>query len=268
LQPPATGFPPPKRFGFSILGSGSEGNCTYLECGATRVLLDCGFSARETQARLQRHGGDGENLTAILITHEHGDHVQGLQACARRFNAPVWMTRGTHRALNGKLGSDIKVKFFYPHAAFTIQDLFIEPFAVPHDAAEPSQFVFGDGQHRLGYLTDVGSITPRIESTLSGCTALVLECNHDETLLWDGPYAESLKERIASETGHLNNGAAARLLSHVKHAGLRHVVAAHLSQTNNTPALARAALANALNCAPHEVEVADQTAGLEFRSLN
>jgi phosphoribosyl 1,2-cyclic phosphodiesterase len=249
------------------LGSGSGGNAALIECGRTAILLDCGFSARETEARLARLGRSPEDLTAIVLTHEHSDHVDGVGACARRFDVPVWMTAGTRAALPKTVGEIPAVHLFHPHEPFTIDDLALEPFPVPHDAREPCQFVFTDGDARLGFITDVGSLTTHIEMMLEDCTALVLECNHDRELLRDGPYAPALKARVASDVGHLSNAQAARLLRRVCHDGLQHVVAAHLSRTNNTAALARAALAEVLGCTDDEVAVADQDAGHDFIEL-
>lgn len=238
-----------------------------IAAGETRILLDCGFSARETERRLARAGLADAPLSAILITHEHSDHVGGVMACARRFRVPVWMTPGTHAALGREATGLSDVRHFNPHEPFEIGDLRIEPFPVPHDAREPCQFVLGDGASRLGFLTDVGITTPHIERMLGGCDALVLECNHDQDMLRDGPYPPSLKARIAGDHGHLDNAAAARLLSKLDRSRLRHVVAAHLSRTNNTPAKARAALAAVLNGAADGISVADQDAGFSLFSL-
>jgi phosphoribosyl 1,2-cyclic phosphodiesterase len=202
-----------------------------------------------------------------VLTHEHSDHVDGIGACARRFDVPVWMTAGTRAALPKSVGEIPQLCLFNPHEAFAIDDLALEPFPVPHDAREPCQFVFSDGDTRLGFVTDVGSLTSHLELMLEDCTALVLECNHDREMLRDGPYAPALKARVASDVGHLSNAQAARLLRRVRHDGLQHVVAAHLSRTNNTPALARAALAEVLGCADEEVAVADQDEGHGFTAL-
>lgn len=252
---------------FALLGSGSSGNAAVIAAGHTRVLLDCGFSARETERRLARAGFADAPLSAILITHEHSDHVGGVMACARRFRVPVYMTPGTYAALGREARGLSDVRHINPHEPFAIDDLCVEPFPVPHDAREPCQFVFGDGASRLGFLTDVGVTTPHIERMLGGCDALVLECNHDRDMLRDGPYPPALKARIAGDHGHLENVAAAQLLARVDRSRLRHVVAAHLSQTNNTPAKARAALAKVLNCGPDDVSVADQDLGFGLFSL-
>lgn len=252
---------------FAVLGSGSRGNAALVECGRTALLLDCGFSARETRLRLERHDRNHERIDAILITHEHGDHCRGVASCARRFGVPLWMTAGTYSALKSQLDPDTEVRLINPHERFAVGDVEVQPFPVPHDAREPCQFVFSDGDTRFGFLTDIGSITAHVVEMLNDCDALVLECNHDVRMLRDGPYPPSLKARIASEHGHLDNGTSAKLLSQIVSPRLRYVAAAHLSETNNTPALAQAALARAMGCEPEWIDVAEQDEGLAFHHV-
>lgn len=252
---------------FACLGSGSEGNALIVEAGRTRLLVDCGFGVREITRRLGRLNLAPEDLDAILLTHEHGDHVAGVARLAARFRLPVWLSHGTHLALAGGEGVPEDIHLFDVHHAFSVGDLWIHPFPVPHDAREPAQFVFSDGKWRLGLLTDVGRSTPHIQTMLDGCDALVLECNHDPQMLARGPYPPSLKHRIAGDLGHLSNAAAAALLAALDHRRLKHVIAAHLSRTNNRPELARAALAQALGCEPEWIGVADQDCGFDWRHI-
>jgi phosphoribosyl 1,2-cyclic phosphodiesterase len=254
---------------FASLGSGSRGNATLIAAGRTRLLLDCGFSLKETVARLAQQGLEPEELSAIVVTHEHADHVSGVGVFARKFNLPVWMTAGTWQAVQRCRGLDAlsDVRLFSSHESFEIDGLEIHPFPVPHDAREPSQFVFSDGYWRVGVLTDVGSTTAHIENCLSGCHALLLECNHDRDLLFTGDYPPSLKERVGGRLGHLDNETAGRLLARLDQSHLRHVVAAHLSEKNNRPELAQAALGAALGCEPEWVQVAEQDRGLPWREL-
>ena len=252
---------------FACLGSGSEGNALVVEVGTSRVLLDCGFSTKETVARLARLGLTPADLHGIVVTHEHSDHIGGVTRFANKFNLPVWLTHGSLAYLLNLDQAPLDTRVIDSHAAFAVGDLYIEPFPVPHDAREPIQFVFGDGQHRLGVLTDTGMITPHIEQMLSGCDALVLECNHDANLLANGPYPNSLKQRVGGRFGHLDNIAAADLLRSIDTRQLTHLVAAHLSQKNNLPELARATLAKALNCAEDWIGIADQALGFEWRSI-
>jgi phosphoribosyl 1,2-cyclic phosphodiesterase len=252
---------------FASLGSGSRGNALLVEAGRTRVLLDCGFGPRELDQRLARLGLDAGQIDAIVVTHEHSDHIAGVFKAARRHGLAVHMTHGTLAAVPRDRSELPPLQVIDSHTAFAIGDLEIQPFPVPHDAREPVQYVFSDGRSRLGVLTDVGGATPHIGAMLSGCEALVLECNHDSAMLAAGSYPGHLKKRIRSRYGHLDNQASAALLAELDHSRLRHLVAAHLSQENNTPALARAALAGTLGCAPEWIGVADQAEGFGWREL-
>lgn len=256
------------RLRFALLGSGSRGNALVVSCGHTHVLIDCGFSIRETERRLARLGLEAAVLTAIVLTHEHNDHVSGAPALARRHGIPLWLTRGTAEALGGAvLNNGLAVRHFSGDEHFAIEDLELAPYTVPHDAREPCQFVFSNGDRRLGLLTDAGHVTDHIRARLGDCDALVLECNHDHDLLADSDYPPSLKARIAGPHGHLDNDAAAALLAGLDGRRLQHLVAAHLSEKTNTPWLARSALGSALGGAAERVEVASQDGGLGWREL-
>ena len=250
---------------FAVLGSGSRGNGMVVEVGATLLLIDCGLSVLQVKRRLAGLGKTPEELSAVVVTHEHSDHVSGVAGLARTYDLPVWATPGTAAAAG--LGELARCRVFDCHAPFAVGDMEVTPFPVPHDAREPSQFVFGDGRWRLGLLTDVGSLTPHIEECLDGCDALVLECNHDTAMLAAGQYPPSLKQRVGGRHGHLSNDQAAELLGRLNGARLQHLVAAHLSDKNNTPALAREALAGAMGCAPEWIAVADQEQGLAWREM-
>jgi phosphoribosyl 1,2-cyclic phosphodiesterase len=250
---------------FASLGSGSRGNATLVEAGTTLLMVDCGFSCRETERRLARLDRTPADLGALLVTHEHGDHVRGIAVLARKYRLPVWLTRGTHARLRD---ADLPVvHYFDTRASFAIDGLQVCPFTVPHDAREPAQFSFADGRHRIGLLTDTGRLTRHILECLAGCDALLLECNHDPEMLAAGPYSAALKRRVGGPLGHLSNAQASALLERLDTSRLQHLVAAHLSDTNNRPALAQAALATALCCAPDWIGVADQEAGLDWRIL-
>ncbi len=251
---------------FALLGSGSEGNALVVQVGATVLLMDCGFSVTETISRLARLGLQAEQLSGILVTHEHGDHIAGVVRLARKFNISVWLTHGTLRTQSEKF-AQLAVTEINPHASFPIGDIEIHPFLVPHDAAEPVQYVFGEGEKRLGVLTDTGMPTPHIEAMLTGCEALVLECNHDAEMLRNGRYPASLKERVGGRFGHLNNQQSAELLSRLDNSRLQHIVAAHLSQQNNLPELAVSALSQVLGCENEWIAVADQQLGLDWREI-
>jgi phosphoribosyl 1,2-cyclic phosphodiesterase len=252
---------------FASLGSGSEGNALLVQAGKTCILMDCGFNLTETVTRLARLGLEPEDLCGIVVTHEHGDHVAGVARLAKKYALPVWLTHGTLRARYKTIGALADVTEINPHDSFFIGDVSVQPYLVPHDAAEPVQYVFGEGAKRLGVLTDVGSITPHIEQTLSGCAALVLECNHDTDLLVNGDYPYSLKQRVGGRFGHLNNNDAAALLARLDNSRLQHIIAAHLSRKNNKPELASKALSQAINCKQEWVGVATQEEGFSWREI-
>ena len=250
---------------FASLGSGSRGNATLVEAGSTCVMIDCGFSVAETKRRLARLGKTPQDIHAILVTHEHSDHIGGVAAFARRFDVPVWMTAGTSVMHDA---TDLPcLEWLDGHSSFALGDLEVTPFPVPHDAREPCQFVFGDGAVRLGMLTDTGSITAHIRAQLDGCEALLLECNHDADMLANGRYPPSLKQRVGGRLGHLSNRQAADLLGALDTSRLRQLAAAHISEKNNRPELARAALAAVLGCAAAWIDIADQAEGLAWRQV-
>ncbi|MGH8707871.1 MAG: MBL fold metallo-hydrolase [Burkholderiales bacterium] len=255
---------------FASLASGSKGNCLVAEAGASRVLVDCGLSPRETARRLARLGLAPADLDAVLVTHEHADHVGHAYPFAAQHALPVYLTHGTRRAQEdaGAPADGVELRLIEGRAPFAVGSLRVEPFTVPHDAREPVQFVLGDGARRLGVLTDLGTSTAHVEAMLSGCDALVLEANHDLDLLWSGGYPKWLKERIGGPFGHLDNASSGRLLAALERSRLQHVIAAHLSQQNNTAELARAALARALGCADDWVGVATQDEGFGWRDLS
>ena len=256
---------------FASLGSGSEGNALLFEAGASRVLLDCGFKLRDATARLGRLGLAPEDLAGIVVTHEHSDHAGGVFPLARRHGVAVWITHGTLAALregDPQVDRGVTCNIIHGFDRFAIGDVEVQPYTVPHDAREPVQVVFSDGARRLGVLTDAGCSTPHIEASLSGCEALVLEANHDLDMLWAGVYPQWLKARVAGRFGHLDNGTSAALLAALDRSRLRHVIAAHLSQRNNTEALARGAWVNALGCEPGWISIADQSSGFDWRDLS
>ncbi|MEO7152557.1 MAG: MBL fold metallo-hydrolase [Burkholderiaceae bacterium] len=255
---------------FRSLGSGSSGNATLVEAGdgghTTRLLVDCGFTQRELAQRLAASGLAAEDLDAIFITHEHADHVGCAVPLARRHDIALWTSRGTWRAIGEP---DLPGLLHYARDAEPIDlgGLQLHPYTVPHDAIEPLQLRCSDGATQLGILTDAGSITPHVVAQLQACDALLIECNHDVELLSASRYPPSLKARIGGRYGHLCNDTAAQILAACTHAGLLHVVAAHLSEQNNRPDLARDALARACGRRGDEIVVADPRAGFDWLAL-
>lgn len=252
---------------FASLGSGSEGNGLVVQARRTAILLDCGFSVAETVRRLARLALVPQDVSAIVVTHEHDDHVGGVARFARKYDIPVYLTHGTLMAAGVAQFEGVVVNIIDSHHALPLGDIEVRPFPVPHDAREPTQFVFGDGDRALGVLTDTGTSTAHIEAMLSRVSALVLECNHDLDMLMSGAYPRALKQRIAGRLGHLDNGSAAGILRALPQGQLQHVIAAHLSKQNNTPALAQRALAGVLACDAAWIGVAEQEQGFGWRDI-
>ena len=250
---------------FAWLGSGSRGNAALVEADGRCLMIDCGLGLKATETRLARLGRTPADIDAILVTHEHSDHLGGVARFAARHGVRVLATAGTARGF--RHGSPPQLEQISPHESFVIGALEVMPMPVPHDANEPCQFVFSDGARKLGIVTDLGHVTAHVVTSLQGCDALALESNHDEAMLAAGPYGAHLRRRVGGQLGHLSNRQAAALLSALDTSRLRHFVALHLSEINNTPALAQAALADALGCRPDEVDCAAQNDGLDWRSL-
>ncbi len=249
---------------FASLGSGSRGNATLVETGDTRVLIDNGFSVRETVRRLGQLAVEPDSITAILVTHEHSDHVNGVASLASRFDIPVFLSAGTQRAMAGRGcfdGLKIDCHRVLRGIGFSIGQLGILPVRVPHDAQEPCQYVFEAGTVRLGVLTDIGSLTPQVVAAYAHCDALLLECNHDAQLLAAGSYPASLKARVGGDFGHLSNAQAAQLLMQVDRSRLKTLVLGHLSEKNNLEHLARRAAAQAIGWQEQGIVVASQAGG-------
>jgi len=226
---------------FASLGSGSRGNALLVEGGGTRLLVDCGFATRETERRLAMVGVVPGDLDAILVTHEHSDHIRGVAALARRHGIQVWATPGTWGRQPASAVE--RLHLISGHGpGFLVGDIRVEPFPIPHDAREPCHFILESGGRRLGLLTDSGCVTPHIRDRLRESDALMLECNHDSEMLRRGPYPPSLRARVAGDFGHLGNHQAAELVASMPRHGLTSLLLAHLSEKNNRPELARQAL--------------------------
>jgi phosphoribosyl 1,2-cyclic phosphodiesterase len=256
---------------FASLASGSSGNCLVAQSrdlvGTTTVLIDCGLGLRDTERRLARLGLEPADVDAVLVTHEHGDHAGCVADFAAAHNVVVFLTHGTLRALKaeGKFHDGVRTQSIRGEQKVAIGSMEVLPFTVPHDAAEPVQYVVSDGSAQLGVLTDIGISTRHVEKVLCGMSALVLECNYDRDMLWSGGYPRWLKERIGGPFGHLDNRESARLLSALDRSKLKHIIGAHLSQQNNTPELARGALASAIGCEKEAIGLATQDDGFDWR---
>ncbi len=249
----------------SVLASGSRGNCSLVATSSTRILVDAGLSGRETFKRLKalgdrnddrngdRSNGRVEEISAILITHEHADHVASLQRLATKLNVPVFLTAPTHhawsRAVRDEKGAipDLpKLEHFSAGRGFRVGDIEVMPFTIPHDAADPVGFTFRAEGVKIGFATDLGYMPTNVRNHLRGCSVLVMESNHDVEMLRSGPYPWSVKQRVMSRVGHLSNDALAEFFSSDYDGGAEYVVLAHLSEQNNHPEIARAAAEQAL----------------------
>lgn len=245
------------RLSVCILASGSRGNSIYISNGSTSVLVDAGLSGIEIERRLASQGLSPESLDAILVTHEHSDHVSGVGVMARRYDLPVHISSATLNASTA-IGRINKVINFSCGQPFRINDLEIHPFSISHDACDPSGFTIQSNGCKIGIATDLGIATAMVKTHLSGSSLLILEANHDPDMLETGPYPWPLKQRIRSRSGHLSNKDSATLLQELAHDKLQHIILAHLSEENNLPALAQKTVMEALPSCCASISVASQ----------
>lgn len=243
-----------------VLGSGSQGNCTLVYTDSTALLLDAGFSAKEIEKRLNVVGFNPSRLSGLLVSHEHTDHVRGVKTLSRRYGLPVYLTGGTAKRANGVLGDKalVRLNIIRPEETFSLGDIEIEPFGIPHDAAEPVAFLFTHGERRALAVTDLGLATTRVVEKLRRAHLAVVEANHDPELLQIGPYPWYLKRRISGEQGHLSNDDCIKLLKNAGVNGLSKVIFAHVSRTNNNPDLVRVSAREFFKDGPVKYEIASQ----------
>jgi len=241
----------------TVLASGSKGNCTLVSSSATRLLIDAGLSCRELLRRLLLCGQDACGIDAILITHEHTDHVAGLRVLARRFKIPVYITASTYqeyqRCTRDAAGHRVHLdrrEVFNPGSGFQVGDITVTPFTIPHDAVDPVGFTFRSDGIKVGICTDLGYMPASVRNHLSGCHVLMIESNHDLELLRGGPYPWSVKQRVMSRVGHLSNDALADFLTTDYDGGAEFLILAHLSEQNNHPEIARMTAERALGRQP------------------
>lgn len=233
----------------SVLASGSSGNSILVGSGSTSLLLDAGLSARRIAERLSDVGFGPGDLSGVLVTHEHGDHVSGIGPVSRKFGLPVYATTATHRAMDGRLDGRTERVFIETGVEFVIGDLRVSAFAVSHDCVEPVGYTITDGRSTVTLATDLGVVGGSVRRHIARADCVVLEFNHDERMLMDGAYPWPLKQRIASNVGHLSNVSAANELRRLVTAPMQALVLAHLSEENNTPELAYETAAGVLDAA-------------------
>ena len=249
---------------FASLGSGSSGNATLVAINTTFVLVDCGFTTKEVEKRLARLDLKPQSITAILVTHEHGDHAKGVGPLSRKYNIPVFMSHGTY--VSRKYGDLPKLTLISEGNDLSIGDLQVTPVTVPHDAREPLQFVFHYQGKKLGILTDLGSISERVINAYNECDALFLESNHDVMMLANGPYPPSLRARVGGPWGHLNNQQTASLLSSLSLSKIQHIVIGHISKKNNSLEKTSEALDH-LASLTHVMQYACQDEGFDWLNV-
>jgi len=268
-RPPgiSTGLAPPDRMHLCVLASGSRGNAVYIADEKTAVLIDAGLSGVEIERRMASRSLLPERIDAIVVSHEHSDHIHGVGVMARRYGARVYLTESTHQATSGALGKLDDIRHFECGTGFHIGGMAIHPFTTSHDAADPAGFTVSGNGMKIGIATDLGIPTGLIRSHLAECTALVLEANHDPEMLENGPYPWPLKQRILSRSGHLSNEATGELLNALVHPGLMHIILAHLSEQNNTPEKAMNAVRRALGECDVRLTVAVQDTCTELFTI-
>ncbi len=241
-----------------LLASGSRGNAIYLSDGNSRILIDAGLSGVEIERRMQSRGLDPEQLDGIVVSHEHTDHIQAVGVLSRRFKLPVYISDETYTAARNQLGRIETAHSFSCGTPFRIGNFELHPFSISHDASDPAGFTVTSNGTRIGIATDLGIATTMVKTHLQDCAALVIEANHDRTMLEQGPYPWPLKQRIQSRSGHLSNDDTTRLLKEVLNEKLKHVILAHLSEQNNTPEKARGTVGQALQGTRVNLSVAVQ----------
>ena len=247
-----------KMLSVCMLASGSKGNSIYISDGHTSILLDAGLSGVEIERRLKIAGHQPENINAIVVSHEHSDHIKGVGILSRRFKLPVYISRETRKCSGDIVGNLPKTVLFQCGTTFRINTLTVRPFSLSHDAADPAGFILSSGDIKIGIATDLGVATSMVKTHLKDCNALILEANHDPDMLINGPYPWPLKQRVKGKTGHLSNFDSGALLKELLHENLTHVILAHLSETNNTPEKALSEVGLAVQHTGTKLYVAEQ----------
>ncbi len=240
-----------------VLASGSRGNAIYISDGPTSILVDAGFSGTEIRRRFKSRGLSPNDLDAILVTHEHSDHIQAVGVLSRQLKLPVYLSRKIQKKVS-RCGPFYETKTFQCGETFQIYNLAIHPFALSHDATDPLGFTISQNGRRIGLATDLGMVTPLVKENLKDCHMLIIEANHDPDMLINGPYPWPLKQRIQCRLGHPSNQQSQQLIKALQHSRLEHVILAHLSETNNAPRKVLEEVSKALTRCKPRLTVADQ----------
>ena len=251
----------PGPLSLSVLASGSKGNAIFVTNGTNGLLVDAGLSGKELERRLDHQGLSVESIRAVVLTHEHSDHIRGVGVMSRRYDLPVYVSAGIQPHLQRHIGNVKRIVRYQCGTPFHIAGFDIHPFSLSHDAVDPAGFTISVNGKKIGIATDLGIATETVKHHLKTCDLLVLEANHDPRMLVEGPYPWPLKQRIQGRSGHLSNQDSCELLQNVMHDGLQHVILAHLSETNNTPDKALAAIMKGISNPKPEVTVAKQESG-------
>ncbi|MCP4683022.1 MAG: MBL fold metallo-hydrolase [Desulfobacterales bacterium] len=250
-----------------MLASGSKGNAIFISNGSTSILFDAGLSGIEIERRLKSRNLDAKNIDAIIVSHEHSDHIKGVGVLSRRFDLPVYISKKTMKKTADVMGKVHSSVNFECGREFHMDALSIHPFSLSHDAIDPAGFIVKGNGTKIGIVTDLGIATSMVKEHLKKCSFLVLEANHDPHMLVEGPYPWPLKQRVKGRTGHLSNNEAKELLMEISHDSLDHVILAHLSETNNTPEKALKKVGEAINLRHIKLSVATQDCAGELISV-
>jgi len=254
---------------FCSLGSGSSGNSFVVQDNLTTLLIDCGFGLNETVSRLERYGLNPDQLNAIILTHEHEDHIKGAFSFSNKYKIPIYLSYGTLKMCKKRINDNYNINFNIIKDAkpFMINDIEITPIPVPHDAREPFQYKFESNLKSLAIITDLGFITNHIIKTVKEIKALVIEFNHDKNMLIDSDYPQSLKDRVSGMYGHLENMESIKLIKSINYRDVKWIAAAHLSEKNNDENLVKRLISDATQKDNESIKVIDQMNGLDWLSI-
>ena len=254
---------------FCSLGSGSSGNSFVIQDNVTTLLVDCGFGLNETVSRLERYDIKPDQLNAILLTHEHEDHIKGAFSFSNKYKIPIYLSYGTFKMCKKSINDNYDINFNIIHGmkSFMISNIEVTPIPVPHDAREPFQFMFKSNTKSIAIITDLGFVTNHLIKILKEIKALVIEFNHDKKMLSNSDYPQSLKDRVSGMYGHLENMESVKLIKSINHTGIKWIAAAHLSEKNNDENLVRRLISDATLKEKGMIKIIDQKRGMDWLNI-